>query len=478
MKFPYFPWRIFWNFFWTMVALFNIFFIGSLGVASYLFDFSFFTPRPLLFTGGFFVLSAVGSAWFSYRFSVPLRNLILKALGIANKKYATEFDEDDVLVDQPGEYVELEQALDKIRRKLKKRRLQLSHEREESQALISSMGEAIVSVDLDERLTFFNSQFGAQFLSQELVASKSPGAAVPLTQCFREPEILEVFTLALKQGVSKSVQIKLFAKLDSQPKYFSVRVSPLHEEKTREIYGALAVFHDITELKKAEKIRIEFVENASHELRTPLTAVKGFVETVREDVKNGRLGEVPHFLSIVAKNVDRLTELVSDMLTISSLEFNSSLKIEPLNPQVVTEEVISRLSRLAMDKKIMIKTRVDVPDFKADGRKVEQVLSNLIGNAIKYIPEGGLIEVRWSPDPQHGTILSVKDNGPGIALEHQDRLFERFYRVDKGRSRDVGGTGLGLSIVKHIMQGHRGSVTLTSAQGKGAEFTCFFPQLP
>lgn len=476
MNLPYFPWRLFWRFFWSLVGLLNALFIVSLGMASYFFEFSFYTAKPFLFIVCFFVISCAGSALFAHRFVTPLRNVILKALRIASKKYASEFEEDDVLIDQPGEYVELEQALDKIRQKLKKRRLQLSHEREESQALMSSMDEAIVSVGLDEKIIFFNSRFGAQFLAQDLIALKAT-AAISLTQCFRVPELLGLFSQALRAGVAQSLQIKILTLTDSQPKYFSVRVSPLREEKSREIYGALAVFHDITDIKKAEQIRIEFVENASHELRTPLTAVKGYVETMKDDVNSQNFEYVPRFLEIISKNVDRLTELVTDMLTISTLESNVSMRWELLNPQILTEDAISRFSKIASDKKILLKTRVNAGEFKGDGVKLEQVLSNLIGNAVKYIPEGGLIEIIWSEPSAQEVLLTVKDNGPGIAPEHQSRLFERFYRVDKGRSRDVGGTGLGLAIVKHIMHSHGGSVSVKSDIGQGAEFTCSFPRL-
>ncbi len=479
----FFPWRLFWKFFLTLVGLLNFLFVASLGMASYFFDFEFYSPRPALFIVCFLVLSVVSSAWFSYRFVVPLRRLILKALRLASKKYASEFEEEDVLLEGAGEYHELEQALDKIRKKLKKRRVQLSHEREEIQTLMGSMQDAIVSVDLEQKLVFFNSQFAAQFLSSDLIQDRSEGRSISLVDSMRAPAVHELFERALFSGETQSQQIRLATQLDNPQgalgsagmRDFSLRASPLREEKTRSIYGILAVFHDITELKKAERIRIEFVENASHELRTPLTSVKGFLETLKEDVAEGRLDQLPQFLGIISKNVDRLTELVSDMLTISALESTSPLKLELVNPAVITEDVMARLSNLAAEKNILLKSRYESSEFKADGHKVEQVLLNLVGNAIKYIPEHGMIEVRWDSTLQGEVRLSVSDNGPGIAEEHLSRLFERFYRIDKGRSRDVGGTGLGLSIVKHIMQSHNGSVSVKSEAGQGAEFICVFP---
>jgi two-component system phosphate regulon sensor histidine kinase PhoR len=486
IKLQYFPWRLFWKFFLTLAGLLNGLFVASLAAASYFFDFSFYTPAPFLFILCFFALSILSSAWFSYRFVLPLRRVIVKALRLASKKYVSEFEEDDVLLEGPEEYQELEHALDKIRKKLKKRRLQLSHEREEIQTLMSSMEDAIVSVDRDQKLVFFNSQFAAQFLSSSMLQNRAEGRPIALIDCLREPQVLELFDHVKNAGESASRQIRLSTQLDSPStsagvaalRFYSLRVSPLREENTREIYGLLAVFHDITEMKKAEQIRIEFVENASHELRTPLTSVKGFVETLREDVNAGKLDQAPQFLNIIAKNVDRLTELVNDMMTISALEGASPLRLETINPAMITEDVISRLSSLALEKQILMKSHFNAGNFRADAHKVEQVLFNLLGNAIKYIPEKSRVEVDWSETSSREIRLSIKDNGPGIAEEHLSRLFERFYRIDKGRSRDVGGTGLGLSIVKHIMQSHGGSVSVRSELGAGAEFICLFPTSP
>jgi two-component system phosphate regulon sensor histidine kinase PhoR len=255
-----------------------------------------------------------------------------------------------------------------------------------------------------------------------------------------------------------------------------VKVSPLREEKGgQKLYGAMALFHDITEIKKAEQIRIEFVENASHELRTPLTSIKGFVDTLKEDVQAGRTDQAGYFLGVISKNVDRLSELVSDMLTLSSLESGAVVKKENIRPIEITQDLMERMSSLASEKQILIQVTNEADGLLADPRKVDQVLSNLVGNAIKYIPAGGRIQIRWEEDERH-VILRVIDNGPGIAEVHLSRLFERFYRIDKGRSRDVGGTGLGLSIVKHIMQSHGGGVQVKSESGHGTEFICLFPK--
>jgi two-component system phosphate regulon sensor histidine kinase PhoR len=250
----------------------------------------------------------------------------------------------------------------------------------------------------------------------------------------------------------------------------------MRKGRLREVYGVIGVFYDITDIKKAEQIRIEFVGNASHELRTPLTTVKGYLETLREDFKAGNLKQVPDFLEIIGRNVDRLIELVNDLLSLSSLEHSSQLRLEPVSPLAVSELVVRELARAAAEKNQVIRIHGEMPPFQADARKVEQVLMNLVGNAIKYIPEGKTIQIRWEKGPRNEAILRVIDNGPGIPQEHHSRLFERFYRIDKGRSRDAGGTGLGLAIVKHIMQSHGGTVSVKSQLGQGSEFICVFPQ--
>lgn len=471
-----FPWRLFWKFFWAIIILTNLLFVISLALASYIIDFQFYKTEPLYIIGFHLILSVLASIVFAYKFTNPLRNVIASALRLANKKQFNEKDEEyeDILEEEPGEYFELELALSKIKKKMKKRRLQLAHEREETRALISSLDDAIVSVDLGQKVKFFNSKFANQFLTLDQAKYLSEGDAIPLTEVFRRPEIRELFQKTLEKGLSQSGHLQIYSIIDSGERDFILRVSPLKEEKSDVLYGALALFHDITDLKKADKIRIEFVENASHELRTPLTSIRGFLSTAREDLAAGRLEQLPYFLGIISKSVDRLVELVGDMLTISSLEANGGLQKEQIQVDLLTQDITERMANLAAEKGILIHYFCDAKAVYGDSRKIEQVISNLVGNAIKYINPGGRIDIRWEQE-NSGVALKVIDNGPGIADVHLSRLFERFYRIDKGRSRDAGGTGLGLSIVKHIMQSHGGSISVQSELGKGTEFICRFP---
>jgi two-component system phosphate regulon sensor histidine kinase PhoR len=341
--------------------------------------------------------------------------------------------------------------------------------------LMASLDDAILSVSPDLKIKFFNARMAHQFLERAQTDLLQQMEPVPLAQIMREPEILKLYQMTLQTGETQMQSLRLHSLMHQQNRYFSVKVSPLREEKDSKIYGAMGLFHDVTELKKADQIRIEFVENASHELRTPLTSIKGFVETAKEDLTAGRTEQLGSFLGIISKNVDRLTELVNDMLTLTTLDADTAFKRELIQPQQVTEEIVERLSPLANEKSLVIRMSFEASPFPGDLVKVEQVLENLVSNAIKYIPNQRKIEIRWDEDSRF-VRLHVIDDGPGIADIHLGRLFERFYRVDKGRSRDVGGTGLGLSIVKHVMQSHGGTVQVKSEIGRGSEFICSFPK--
>ncbi len=234
----------------------------------------------------------------------------------------------------------------------------------------------------------------------------------------------------------------------------------------------------IEALKKAEKMRIEFVANVSHELRTPLTSIKGYTETILQDVEEGKTAD-PEFLKIILKNSNRLLALINDLLDLSAIESGADeLHRSELDTAEITAHVIKHLERFAESKQTLVEFKADIDVVLADPKRLDQVMTNLIDNAIKYCPPKSKIMVSWSKEIRNQKkwiALRVSDNGLGIPVHHLDRLFERFYRMDKGRSREMGGTGLGLSIVKHIMQRHDGQVLVDSTVGSGTTFICLFP---
>lgn len=354
---------------------------------------------------------------------------------------------------------------------LKEQKADLHREREETQAFLSSIQEAVVTFGLDKKILFFNTRFASLF-----VGSSRNDKSRSFENVFANADLLNAVNNVIKCGTAQNLTLTLPTLLDSQARFFNINVTPVKKRKNEEMYEVVCVFHDISDIKKAEQIRIDFVGNASHELRTPLTSIKGYVETLREDIQAKRFDQTEKFISVVSRNVDRLIDLVNDLLNLSMMESGSELKMQNFSPLQLTQNVIAELALLAQEKNILIKISSLVPEMRADGQKVEQVIRNLISNGIKYIPEGKEIQIHWEKVGQE-VLLKVLDNGPGIPEEHHARLFERFYRIDKGRARESGGTGLGLAIVKHIMQSHGGSIELRSGPGKGAEFICRFPQV-
>ena len=246
----------------------------------------------------------------------------------------------------------------------------------------------------------------------------------------------------------------------------------LLKEKHKEI---VITFHEITEIKKTEKFKKDFISNVSHELRTPLTAIKGFIETLLETAKD----ENKRYLKIIERQTDRLINIVKDLLKLSELEDIGEGKIEISSSKVDLKKLINGVFSIYEKEiknkglKSVVKIDKNVPKIKADPFKLEQLFINLIENAIKYTEKG---EIRITAKKEDkSVVIEVSDTGTGIARKHLSRIFERFYVVDKSRSKELGGTGLGLSIVKHIVQLHNGEINIESTIGKGTKFTIALP---
>jgi two-component system phosphate regulon sensor histidine kinase PhoR len=239
--------------------------------------------------------------------------------------------------------------------------------------------------------------------------------------------------------------------------------------------GTIIVFHDLTRLKQLERTREEFVANVSHELRTPLSLIKGYVETLLDGAKDNPEVETK-FLQTIQRNSERLQFLIEDLLTISELESGRiKMNLQSVRLHSLVDRVIEDLKPQAESRHVALSNRVPELVARADSDRLQQVLGNLIGNAIKYGRSDGHVSVTGQLVDGNAIELCVQDDGPGIPPESLERVFERFYRVDKARSREQGGTGLGLSIVKHIVQSHGGKVWAKSELGKGAAFYFTLP---
>ena len=240
----------------------------------------------------------------------------------------------------------------------------------------------------------------------------------------------------------------------------------------------MITFNDVSERRRVDRIRRDFVANASHELRTPLTSIRGFVEALED----GGLEEpetAKRFLSRIRANADRMASLVDDLLELSRLESGSQPPtLEPVDCGAVVSDVVASFAKIASRKSITLDS-VEAPTSPVlgDSDRLRRILEHLVDNALKYTPDGGRVSVRVTPQGE-GVLVSVEDTGPGITPEHLPRLFERFYRVDTARSRELGGTGLGLSIVKHLAESMGASVGVASQPGKGSTFEVRLPARP
>jgi two-component system phosphate regulon sensor histidine kinase PhoR len=240
-------------------------------------------------------------------------------------------------------------------------------------------------------------------------------------------------------------------------------------------HGAVVTFHDITDRRRVEQIRRDFVANASHELRTPLTSIRGFVEALEDGALN-EPANAQRFLGKIRVHAERMAALVADLLELSRLEAGErSPRWERVAPMEIVEDVIASLGSLADSKPVTLSARdAGAPDVETDGERLRRILENIVENAIKYTAAGGKVEVTAQAAGGSAAIV-VQDDGPGIAAEHLPRIFERFYRVDKARSRAIGGTGLGLAIVRHLAESIRAAVTVTSEPGRGSRFVVTVP---
>jgi two-component system phosphate regulon sensor histidine kinase PhoR len=402
-----------------------------------------------------------------YRLLLPLGRLIEKTKRMRESPFGMEEDEpvERLAFDEPGEWYELERALNRLGRDLRQKTIRLSREKTELRTIMSAVSEAVLAIGGDRRVLFYNPQFTYLF------GASANLTEVRVSEILRSPDIIQAYEEVLTSGQTLRREVQETVSEQRITRDFLLSVAPLRKKHNQEIYGVVGIFHDITQMKQSERIRIEFVGNVSHELRTPLTTVNGYMQTLMGDLEQGKLEHAREFGGIISQNVSRMKSLVEDLLDLSALESGKELNVEPVDVREITEAVLRQVN--AVSHKISL--RFEVEEISADPKRLEQVLRNLLENAVRYVPEGKNIEVSWRRTS--GKIeLHVKDDGPGIASKHQGRLFERFYRVDEARSRATGGTGIGLSLVKHIMQRHGGQVYVRSTLGHGSEFICEFPE--
>ncbi len=363
----------------------------------------------------------------------------------------------------------LAETMNQMAEQLHLRLLTITRQRNELEAVLYGMVEAVIVVDTDERIIRLNRAAENLF---DVHALEARGRA--LQESIRNVDLLRFVKTALAGNGPEEGDLAL----PGEPIRFVQAHSSIVTDGENQPIGAVVVLNDITRLKTLENIRKDFVANVSHELRTPVTSIKGFLETLAEGAINDP-DNSERFLNIAIKHTDRLNLIIEDLLSLSRIEEESErrtifLKKGALN-QVV--EAVKRQCRVAAGKK-NIKLESECADsFSAmiNPTLLEQALANLVENAIKYSEPGKTVKISCSGSNGE-IVLEVQDQGCGIAEEHLPRIFERFYRVDKSRSREIGGTGLGLAIVKHIVKAHMGNVSVTSAPDRGSSFFIHLPE--
>jgi two-component system, OmpR family, phosphate regulon sensor histidine kinase PhoR len=408
-------------------------------------------PLSLLFG----LMAAVAASAMAGRVvSRAAEDLTAAARGIAAGKWEvrTQSSEQDPLG-------ELGRALDSVAQSLASALTELTEERDRLRGVLAGMEEGVLLLDEDGRIALLNTAL------REMLLLGADAVGKTQLEAIRHADLKRLLDQARTTAEPATGEIELGG---LKPRRLLVRAARLPGREGQ----VFAVFVDVTDVRKLESMRRDFVANVSHELRTPVTAIRSAAETLQTGIPDDPR-VLDQFIGIIARNAERLHDLVEDLLDLSRIESQKlKLAFEPLELRAVFAQVLSLFRERADRKRVELVNEVaaNLPRVVADRRALEHVVTNLVDNAVKYCGEGSRVMLRGE---EHGSELRmiVTDDGPGIAERHLPRLFERFYRVDAGRSRELGGTGLGLSIVKHLVEAMEGSVGVQSVEGQGTTFT-------
>jgi len=413
--------------------------------------------REALWSGLIALLVAIPlAAWVSSRVSARINRVVSFARRVADGDLSARLAE-------PGndEFAAMEAALNQTAERLGHSFAEIESRRQELATMLDSMQEAVVAITPEGLVRWSNAVM-------RRIAGTPIHPGRPLVHSVRDPEVLACVRAALDRREVRSGRASSLA----PGRIFEINTAPLPSG------GALFVLHDVTAIEAAEKSRRDFIANVSHELRTPLTSIQGYVETLIED-PHPRPETTREFLGIILKNATRMNRLTEDLLALASVE-SPDYKLTPMptRASALLQDAIESFGGIAADSRIELESE-GAPEARvmADPDAMNQVFGNLIENSIKYAKAGKriLVGARLLASEVEFT---VQDFGPGIASEHIDRIFERFYRIDKARSRESGGTGLGLAIVKHIVQAHGGRLWAESELGAGVTFHFTLPLAP
>ena len=412
------------------------------------------------------LLAALIGLYVSRRISAPIREIQIGAERLADGDF-----EHKLYVPRTAEFASVAESLNRMAEELNDELRTLTHERNEREAVLSSMVEGVLAVDTDERVIAVNAA-AARLLDIDPAAAEGKS----IQEVVRNPDLQHVVAQTLDGH--RPVEADIVLRVGAEDRDLQANGTLLHGDYEGDDVGAVVVLNDVTRLKRLEAVRRDFVANVSHELKTPVTSIKGFAETLED----GALDDpeaARRFVRIIAGQADRLNSIIEDLLALSTLEQRGDsplLQLEEADLCDVVAVALEVCGSKAEAKRIEL--REECPGCllaRVSPPLLEQAVVNLVDNAVKYSADGGVVVVTLE-ERGGEVVVSVTDEGQGVAREHLPRLFERFYRVDKARSRDLGGTGLGLAIVKHIAQIHGGRVSVESVVGRGSTFRMHLPR--
>jgi two-component system phosphate regulon sensor histidine kinase PhoR len=412
------------------------------------------------------LLALVATGLVSLLFSAPLARSLEEMMEAA-RQYAGGNLAARIRVRREDELGEFARIINLSADQLQRRMTELARDRARTEAILSAMDDGLLAVDHRGTVTLAN-----PWLVRTLDLREPIGRHY--LEVIRQREVGALIEDVLRNGARRDAEVELF----QLQRVFDIAAVPFPDAEGAP-HGAVLTFDDATERRRLERMRRDFVVNASHELRTPLTSIRGFVEAL-EDGAVAEPETAQRFLGKIRTHADRMAALVDDLLDLSRLEAGGRApEWKETRPSEVAEGVAASFAGPAARKNISLR-HVDhrAPTTLTDPERLRRILENLVDNAVKYTPEGGHVDITTAPGPEGGALLMVEDNGPGIAPEHVPRIFERFYRVDKARSRALGGTGLGLSIAKHLAEGMGASISVESEPEKGSRFMVSLPGRP
>ena len=410
-----------------------------------------------------FIAALILGLFFARHFALPLSNMTSVAQSMSQGDYDRRLS-----VNRLDEFGKLAKAYNVMAESLKIRIGTIDSERNKLQTILTGMIEGVIALDMSENIVHINAAAGRIL---EVSPPECLGKSIWKIASFME--LKELLANVFNEKAGLKTKLKLARQFKDT--VIEMQISPIYDI-THAPAGSVIVMHDVSELHNLEKIRRDFVANISHELKTPITAIRGLIETIIDD-EEITIDNRKNFMERAKEQTKRLTSLVDDILALARLESESFvMEKSRVNINRIILDAVKSLSPVSEEREIEIAT--ELPDtsveINGDENAITSAISNLLDNALKYTPPKGKIVVRLKTDGLFG-VVEIQDNGVGIEQKHHHRIFERFYRVDKARSRELGGTGLGLAIVKHVAQSHGGKVDLESVPGKGSIFRITLP---